>query len=288
MTIQATDGLPLAASLFRCQAGEQRGTLLIAGAVGNVRQNYAEYAAYIAAQGWDAVLFDYRGIGGSKACGPEAAAFTMLDWGEKDLAGVIDWAQCRLHTRRLVLVGHSIGGQLAGLAANNHCLTALVAVAAQRGYWRYWDGWRKYVVYLFWRLYVPLCLKAVGYLPMKTMELEDLPGGVARDWARWGLKRHYEDAAGSRVGHHFARFTAPILAMSFSDDPSLAPPRAVDALFSEYYVRAPMTRWHIRPEDLGVRRLGHSGFFTRRVCPERLWQATAEWMRSVYTERRIP
>src|SRR5262245_42941174 len=182
ITIPATDGLPLAASLLRCQAREQLGTLIFAGAVGNVRQNYAEYAAYMADRGWDAVLFDYRGIGGSKARGEEAATFTMLDWGEKDLAGVIDWARCRLRPERLVLVGHSIGGQLAGLAANNDHLTALVAVAAQRGYWRYWDGWRKYVVYLFWRLHVPLCVKAVGYLPMKAMELEDLPGGVARDW----------------------------------------------------------------------------------------------------------
>jgi predicted alpha/beta hydrolase len=289
LSIPATDGFPLAATLLRGRGCERRlaiadgqqqpgspGALIIAGAVGNIRQNYEEYARYMSAQGWDVIRFDYRGIGESKAGREQTAAFSMLDWAEKDLSGVIDWAQKRLQPRRLVLVGHSIGGQLAGLAPNNDQLTALVAVAAQRGYWPYWDGWRKYAIYLFWRLYLPLCVSTFGRLPMKAMELEDLPGGIAREWARWGLHRHYKDADGNLLWSRFARFTAPILAMSFSDDQSLAPRRAVDALFTEHYVGAPLTRWHFGPEDFGG--LGHSGFFSRQTCPERLWEATSEWI----------
>src|SRR5262249_42110032 len=161
-------------TLFHSQAPETLGTLIIAGAVGNVRGNYGEYATYMASQGWDVVLFDYRGIGESTANKEEAAKYTMLDWAEKDLAGVINWARWWSRTKRLVLVGHSIGGQLAGMTPNCDKLTALVTVAAQRGYWRYWDGWRKWVICLFWHVYVPVCVKVFGRLPLKNMDLEDV------------------------------------------------------------------------------------------------------------------
>jgi predicted alpha/beta hydrolase len=179
----------------------------------------------------------------------------------------------------LLLLGHSVGGQVAGFAPNIRAISALVGVAAQRGYWRYWPGPRNYAVYLFFRVYVPLCLKLRGLLPLGMAGLEDLPRGVAQDWARWGLQHECQDAGGTLLRAHFRRFTAPVLAISFDDDRSLAPAKAVNVLFEEHYVAAPRTCWHIRPGDLGVARLGHSGFFDARACPERLWQSTAQWMR---------
>jgi predicted alpha/beta hydrolase len=278
LTIRARDGFALAASLFGGRRRKLSGALIIAGAVGNVRQNYAQYAGYMAEQGWDVVTFDYRGIGGSKGPRDQMASLRMFDWGAKDLAAIIDWGQGRLQPRRLVLVGHSIGGQVAAFAPNHHALGGMVAIAAQRGYWPYWDGWRKCGVYLFWRLGVPLSLWVRGCLALQAVGLENLPRRVARDWARWGLARDYHDEDGTSLEPHFARFTAPILALSFSDDRSLAPPRAVDALFRGHYVHAPLTRWHIQPEDYRVRELGHSGFFNREVCPRSLWQATSAWI----------
>ena len=75
-----------------------------------------------------------------------------------------------------------------------------------------------------------------------------------------------------------ANVSAPALAISFSDDRMLAPKRTVDVLFSEYFTRAPLTRWHFRPQDLGVKAIGHSGYFDPSVCPEGLWQATSRWL----------
>jgi predicted alpha/beta hydrolase len=202
----------------------------------------------------------------------------MLDWGEKDLTGVLGWARGELRPRRLVLVGHSIGGQIAAFASNHAELDALVGVAAQRGYWRYWPGLKKYLLYLFWRVGVPLCVKTRGCLPLTGVGLENVPPSAASEWARWGLHWEYRDASGLSLRPRFVRFRAPILALSFSDDRSLAPRPAVDALFGEHYVGAPVTRWHVRPEDLGLKELGHSGFFYRKARPERLWHRTEEWI----------
>jgi predicted alpha/beta hydrolase len=278
VTIPASDGLPLAASLFRSARPVPVGTILIAGAVGNLRHGYRTYAGYMAEQGWNVVTFDYRGMGESAAGPEQTARFAMVDWGEKDLTGVIDWARDRLSPRRLVLFGHSIGGQVAAFATNHGELDALVGIAAQRGYWPYWTGLGKYLLYFFFGVYTPVSVKLRGFLPLGLAGLENLPGGVALDWARWGVTREYRDRDGSSLLPRFAQFTSPILAISFSDDPVYAPKRAVDVLFAEHYVNAPVTRWHLSPEDFGLKELGHSGFFSRRVRPERLWQATSEWI----------
>jgi predicted alpha/beta hydrolase len=276
--IPATDGFTLAASLFPSARSAPVGSLILASAVGNRRHNYTAYAGYMAEQGWDVLTFDYRGVGDSAVPWDEAAAYTLVDWGEKDVAGVIDWARARLTSERLALLGHSIGGQVVGFAPNKNALGALVGVAAQRGYWPYWRGWRKWGVYLFFRVFVPLSVKLCGRLALGFADLADMPAGVALDWARAGVNPDYQDRAGAGLKHHFAGLRAPALAISFSDDPSLAPERAVDVLFREYFTAAPLTRWHLRPQDLGVKAIGHAGFFNPRVCPERLWQATSRWL----------
>jgi predicted alpha/beta hydrolase len=278
LTIAAADGFGLAASLYRCRRPRPLGTLVVAAAVGNVRQNYADYAGAMADRGWDVLTFDYRGMGGSRAPAEAEATFTMVDWGEKDLAGVLAWARGELNPRRLVLVGHSIGGQVAAFAANHAELDALVGVAAQRGYWRYWTGLKKYVVYLFFGVYIPLCVKKRGHLPLNWTGLENLPGAAAGEWGGWGVTPEYRDRDGISLEPRFEQFRSPILAMSFSDDWALAPKRAVDVLFADHYVNAPVTRWHLRPEALGVKELGHSGFFRPGVCPESLWDWTTQWI----------
>ena len=170
--IPATDGFALAASLFLSGRRPALGALMIAGAVGNRRQNYTAYAAYMAEKGWDVLTFDYRGIGESAVPWKMSESFTMVDWGEKDIAGVIDWARAHLNPARLVLVGHSIGGQVVGFAPNSDALSGLVGVAAQRGYWPYWPGWRKYGVYLFFGAYVRLSLRIWGRLRLGLAGLE--------------------------------------------------------------------------------------------------------------------
>jgi predicted alpha/beta hydrolase len=92
------------------------------------------------------------------------------------------------------------------------------------------------------------------------------------------MNRDYRECAGAYRLPRFANLCAPALAISFSDDRWLAPARTVDVLFNEYFAQAPLTRWHIRPQDLGVKALGHSGYFDPHVCPEDLWQATSRWL----------
>src|SRR4051794_33825871 len=135
LVIPALDGFPLAATLYRPAAPPRR-LVVVNSAMGVRRQFYGAFAAFLAGRGYAALCYDYRGIGGST--GRPTGAARLGDWGERDFAGVLAWAR-QAHPRAAIgCVGHSLGGQLVGLAEEAGRIDAFLAVAAQSGYWRHW------------------------------------------------------------------------------------------------------------------------------------------------------
>lgn len=43
----------------------------------------------------------------------------MHEWGEKDIVGIINWITEHYPSASLLVVRHSVGGQIVGLAENN-------------------------------------------------------------------------------------------------------------------------------------------------------------------------
>jgi predicted alpha/beta hydrolase len=279
LRIPATDGVALAATAYEPPSATASNDLVIIASATAVKRGYYDrYARFLVDHGFRVLAFDFRGIGGSRPPRLKGFKASMREWGEKDLAGVIAWASERHRAARLFVVGHSAGGYLVGLAANNDRLTALVAVASQSGYWKLWDAPRKYLMASLWYVTMPVLTGACSYFPARRLGLgEDLPSGVALEWARWG--RHPQfivDRYGQPIREHFRKFRAPILAYSFDDDP-YAPRRAVDALLT-FYESAPRQRRHLTPRDLGVSAIGHFGFFKETFRPS-LWLEAVEWLR---------
>jgi predicted alpha/beta hydrolase len=97
------------------------------------------------------------------------------------------------------------------------------------------------------------------------------PGGVARQWARWGLTRGWAYADAQMAPQRAASAVlAPVHLWGLGDDLSYAAPRAIDALAAQY--RNAVTERHtLHPQQVGVRRLGHFGAF-RREPGARLWR----------------
>jgi predicted alpha/beta hydrolase len=122
---------------------------------------------------------------------------------------------------------------------------------------------------------VPLISRIFGYVPGSLGIKEDLPGGVAREWAAWCrrpgflLDGHPERRAG------FERFGRPILAWSFEDD-HFAPRPAVEWLL-RLYGNAPVEHRHRVPRAAGLGEVGHFGFFRERFR-DSLWQEAADWL----------
>jgi predicted alpha/beta hydrolase len=156
----------------------------------------------------------------------------------------------------------------------------MVTVAAQSGSWRHWPFRlpRKYSFGLGVYVLMPLLANVLGYFPSSVVGLgEDLPKGVALEWAKWCRSRHYLFSYAHELDlSRYAALRLPILAYSFADD-DFAPRPAVDALFA-HYPNARVTRKHVRPVDLDVKAIGHFGFF-RREFRDSLWSEVSGWLK---------
>src|SRR6266508_4370644 len=133
ITIPAKDGYPLAASLYRPQRDEMRdATVVVSSATAVKRGFYDKFARFLCQHGFTVLTYDYRGIGGSLRGDIKAFDGRMHQWGENDLAGILEGARkCSPASKKLLLVGHSAGGQLLGLCANSGLVSAMLAIAAQ-------------------------------------------------------------------------------------------------------------------------------------------------------------
>ena len=152
--IRATDGYNLAADiLYPSDSRKIKKVVIVAGATGVRKERYHAYSRYLMSRGWTVINFDYRGIGGSLAGPVTRVQGTMLDWGSKDLAGIIEWVRHYHQPERLVVVGHSVGGQITPFAANHEHIDALLAICAQNSYWKLWDGRKRFMMCGLWYVF---------------------------------------------------------------------------------------------------------------------------------------
>jgi len=270
VTIPAEDGFKLAGSLFEPTTPNGR-VVLIASAMGVKRGYYRHYAAFLAEAGYTVLTLDYRGIGDSLAGRLRGFVARTEEWGTLDLSGAIRYLDARYPTAKLLLVSHSIGGQLVGVLPNHARLSAILMIAAQSGYWRLWSEVGPLRLWLTWHVFIPILTRLFGYFPAPLFGMgEPTPAGVALEWARWGRSpRYLRDYIAQ---DYFEQIRLPIRAYSFADD-WFAPRLAVAALCG-FFSAARVEHLHISPQ----KPIEHFGFF-RPGCE--LWADTLAWLDGV-------
>lgn len=271
----ARDGYRLGGTLFRPAPDADLGAaVIIAGATAVSHRYYAKFAGYLAGRGLTVLTFDYRGIGDSAPATFKGFDAGMQHWGEADLAGAIDWLRETARPDRLLMVGHSVGGQIVSLADNNRALDAIVLVASQSGYWRLFEK-RRPRVFVNWFVLIPILTRLLGKVPKRLMGGVELPGGIARQWAKWGRHPDYIVSHGPQVREGFARLAVPVLSYRLSDDET-APKNAVAALLA-WYENGVKDERCVEPRDVGADAIGHFGFF-RAAFSETLWREAGDWL----------
>jgi predicted alpha/beta hydrolase len=269
------DGFPLGATIFPATGD---GVLIVNSATAVPQTFYRPFAEFLAGQGVTVVTYDYRGIGRSRPPGrlPGVQA-SMRGWALLDVAGVLEWAAEQFPGRRLMALGHSFGGQVLGLLPNRHRITRTVLVASQLGYWRAIAPRDRPAAWFAMHVMVPGLSHALGYFPGSKVGLgEDLPKGVALEWARWCRSPLYLfDHLSPEERKRYDSFTVPMLAFKFTDD-SFASGDSVEQLMGFYRKARPVLRT-VAPGHVGVKRLGHFGFF-RPQAGAALWPEVVHWV----------
>jgi predicted alpha/beta hydrolase len=269
LELEARDGTPLGATLF----GSGADAVLIMAATGVPQQYYAKFAAYLADAGFSVLTFDYRGIGRSRTSDLRASSARMRDWAQLDGAAGLGFL--RKNFQRVSVVGHSFGGQALGLLPDPDAISAALIVGSQSGYWKNWPAFGRAWMWPVTHFALPFVSRLRGYFPASSLGFgEDLPKGVAIEWARWCRNPRYL-VGDLGVEADYARFRAPLRAYAISDD-AFAPESAVRALLELYpSSRSEISR--VRPADVGARQIGHFGFFRERFR-DTLWRDACDWL----------
>lgn len=274
-TITARDGRTLAATVF-APSEAPRGVVLVNSATAVPRKIYRGFTTYLAEQGFAAMSYDYRGIGGSRPETLKGFAARMRDWASLDVAGAIDHLRGVWPHLPLAVVGHSFGGQAVGLVPNNAEISRALFVAAQAGAWRLIHSPERYRVYLMMRVLGNSLARTLGYVPGRLGIGEDVPSGVFLEWTDWVMrKRYFFDDLSLETLANFPRYRGALRAVCLTDDPWATAP-AVDLLCSGFTgTRA--ERIDVTPREVGAEKIGHFGFF-RPEHRATLWRDAAAWL----------
>lgn len=255
----AADGARLAARLYRA-GGRARGAALLAPAMAVPQRFYEAFASHLAARGITTLTFDPRGVGASRRGSLREVDIDIIGWAERDAQAALDHLRAVAPELPVTWIGHSLGGQIVPFLRDHDELGKIVTIAAGSGYWRHYPPKLRRKVWLLWWGAAPLLPPLFGFFPGQRLGMVgDLPTGVIRQWRKWCMHPEYAAAEGEAMRERFAAVTTPLTSLSFTDDELMSHDNIAGLL--ALYRRAPIEAVRLDPGELGVRRLGHFGFF---------------------------
>lgn len=272
------DGQRLCGHFLRASLAGSGLPVLLAPATGVKQHFYLRFARWLAAQGHDVLVFDYRGIGLSLHGALADCRASLAQWGQQDQVAALNWLLERTGARQLVLVGHSAGGQMIGLLPNHHRVARMVGVAASTGWFKGMRPGFAFKARLGLLGLLPLGIRLKGYAPTSVLGLgEDLPAGVARQWGQWcaagGYATHAVRATPAQDFHASVRMPLTLL---YAEDDDIATPATVADLLRTLPA-APHQVVAVSPRMFGLATLGHLNWF--RQSHQAVWPLIARAVR---------
>jgi len=279
------DGFAIHGTYFSASAADRITCAVVLNpGVGIPSRSYRNFARFLAASGIPVLTYDYRGIGQSKPSSLRHFSATIEDWAEFDCAAAIDWLHSRCAHARLVGIGHSVGSLLFAGAPNSAKLASLIMIGAHTGF--YGDYRRAYrlPMAVLWHGVMPAFTRLFGYFPGRLLRLgDDIPKGVAMQWARRRTPILRSSAAAfpidrmQRLVKRFSQTQLDTLILTFTDDGFAT--EAGAARVRDYFPRLTVEHWLISPSQVGLKRIGHFGFF-RQEARFSMWPKMVKYLTS--------
>jgi predicted alpha/beta hydrolase len=235
-----------------------RPAVVLTPAMGVPARYYLPFAEELRARaGAHVVLMDLRGHGESTPPPSRADRYGYRELVCEDLAGVVAATRSCFPAGPLVLVGHSLGGNLNSVytACGDEKVDGLILVAACTPYYRCFG--RSAARVLVGAQIMGALTRLVGHWPGDRLGFGGRQGaGVIRDWAYLARTGRYRVEGIRDVEAALARVRVPVLAITVEGD-ALAPRRAAEHLVGKLRCAAPVTWWHYTAKAAEVERLNH-------------------------------
>ena len=274
--ISTDDGRMLPATIYKNVAA--KAVLLIGPASGVQQRFYEPFARVAVSAGFTVFTFDYRGNDSLKTARQVVEPHSLLDWGRCDLPAAIEAAAYLAGDTPLYYVGHSISGQIIGLAHNHHKLHAILGYGNAHGYYKNYPQERQEYLHNYWAELLPKAVKEHGYFPGSRHGLLDLTANAALEWARWCLSPHYFCTSdGEPIRDYFDSVRQPMQLLAAVDD-DMAPPSTVSAL-ADMYSASDALLDVISPDDFACQKIGHFDYL-RNPAFQDDWGRRLEWLRA--------
>lgn len=276
--LTCADGVRLHGHFLPAQGGRPGLPVLLCPATGVRQHFYLRFANWLARQGHDVLVFDYRGVGMSLHGPLRECRATLQQWGQQDQVAALDWLVKRTDHQQVLLLGHSAGAQMLGLLPNHRHVARVVGVAASTGWFQGMRPGFRFQARLALRGILPLGSLIKGYAPCGLVGLgENLPSGVARQWGQWCAAGGYAtNAVKGRAAQDFhAQVRFPITVLHATDDDIATPATVADLLRT--FPAAIGTVQHVSPASHGLRAIGHIDWF--RASHQSLWPLLAAALR---------
>lgn len=251
--------------------------MLVSSATAVHQTYYKKFANYFAEQQFVVYTFDYSGFGasGNRTEYLKKHKDGVKGWGAVDQKAMVNQIQKDYPELKIVLVSHSIGGQIIGFNPDNTVFEKIVMAASQSGYWKTYDGIDRLRLWLFWYFFIPVFTPVFGYYPGKLIGIVDnLPKSMVMEWRKWGVKKDYFMHFYNDSEYHFDQLRIPLRMYSFTND-SFASKKGVDWL-ARQYKNAVVERIHFDKNSEG-KRPGHFGFFKEEFKSE-FWEPILNWL----------
>jgi predicted alpha/beta hydrolase len=187
-------------------------------AMGVPARYYRPFAAALRAAGLAVVVADLRGTGTSTPAPSRSCRYGYAELTD-DVAAVLAALKPRLDGRTRLLLGHSLGGQVALLHLALHGVDAvdgLALVAVGVPYWRSYPGARRYGVLAFSQG-IAATARLLGVWPGWGFGGRQARG-VMRDWAYTARTGRFPELNGVDVEAALGALRLPILAVGVDND----------------------------------------------------------------------
>ncbi len=233
LATEAADGHRWMTQLWPAEAPTS--ALLWLPALGVPASKYARWGEALAATGITVAVHEWRGNGSSSL-----RASRRCDWGYRDLLTIdlpasLAAAQAAAPDLKWIIGGHSLGGQLAAIAAGMtpaHYVALLLVATGVPDHRLF--PWRQRVAVQLFVSMVPLITRVFGIFPGEHLKWAGREAAtLMREWAETARRGDYRRVALDRDAEEaLGDWRGPVLGLQFTED-WFAPTASLDGLVAK-------------------------------------------------------